>query len=134
MTFDNYTKDGKCSGCGNCCVGILPLSTAEIKRIHEYMKKHEIKEHHSGVAMMAGKIDGTCPFRDDVNRKCDIYEVRPEICRCFACNKTEKDVLRDRSRLHARNKTVFMRSEFFGNDELKIFIEKVGKKNVLCIL
>ena len=50
------------------------------------------------------------------------------------CHKTEKDVLRDRNRLSACNKTVFMRSEFFGNDELKIFIEKVGKKNVLRIL
>lgn len=132
--IDNYTKNGKCSGCGNCCSGILPLSKAEIKRIHEYMKKHEIKEHHSGVAMMTGKIDGTCPFRDDVNRKCDIYAIRPEICRSFVCNKTEKDVLRDRNRLQACNKTVFMRSEFFGNDEYKIFIEQVGKNNVLRIL
>lgn len=134
LMIDNFTKDGKCSGCGNCCSGILPLSKAEIKRIHEYMKTHEIKEHHSGVAMMTGKVDGTCPFRDEVNRKCDIYEIRPEICRCFVCNKAEKDVLRDRNRLHACNKTVFVRSEFFGNDELKIFIENVGKKNVLRIL
>ena len=132
--IDNYTKDGKCSGCGNCCSGILPLSRAEIKRIHEYVKKHEIKEHHSGVAMMTGKVDGTCPFRDEVNRKCDIYAIRPEICRCFVCNKAEKDVLRDRNRLQTCNKTVFMRSEFFGNDELKICIEKLGKKIVLRIL
>lgn len=38
--FD-FTKDGGCSNCGNCCSDLLPISNKEIKRcIH----KHKIKE------------------------------------------------------------------------------------------
>lgn len=31
----DYTVDGKCSGCGNCCSNVLPLADAEVKRIVE---------------------------------------------------------------------------------------------------
>ena len=34
----NLTKKGKCTGCGECCSNILPLSDAEIKRIKDYIK------------------------------------------------------------------------------------------------
>lgn len=26
----NFTKDGKCSGCGGCCSNLLPMSPKEI--------------------------------------------------------------------------------------------------------
>lgn len=35
----NYTVDGKCSKCGNCCSDILPLSDDEIRRIHKYVRQ-----------------------------------------------------------------------------------------------
>lgn len=121
--IEDYTKEGKCSQCGNCCSGILPLSMADIKRIHKYMETHKLKEHRSGVAMMTGQVDGTCPFRDDVNKRCDIYDVRPAICRVFICNKSKENAVKDRNRLSSVNKTVYMRSEFFGNNELKIILK-----------
>jgi len=34
----DFTKDGKCSGCGQCCSSILPLSSSEIKEIRRYIK------------------------------------------------------------------------------------------------
>ena len=27
----NYTVDGKCSGCGNCCSNLLPMNENEIR-------------------------------------------------------------------------------------------------------
>lgn len=35
----------------------------------------------------------TCPFRDNVNRICTIYELRPAICKAFKCDKSSKNEL-----------------------------------------
>lgn len=109
------TADGKCSGCGECCSDLLPLSDAEIKRIKEYVKKHNIKEQWHTV--LATATDLTCPFRDNVNKKCLIYSIRPAICRSFVCNKHPKDNIEVRDNLHKINRVVCMRNEFFGNSE-----------------
>ena len=110
----DFTKDGKCSNCGQCCSNLLPLSEAEIKRIKAYIKKHGIKEQRHNV--MVG-VDMTCPFRDERNKKCLIYEIRPAICREFMCNHTHADILKAKLDFHNINQAVFMRAEFFGNRE-----------------
>lgn len=77
--FD-FTKDGKCSGCGQCCSNYLPISSKEIKEIKRYVKKHHITEQkHNYPSVVA--FDLTCPFLDDSKEKekCLIYPVRPEI-------------------------------------------------------
>ena len=114
MNVTDFTINGKCSQCGQCCSNLLPLSKIEIKRIKDYVKKHRIKEQRHN-AMMA--VDMTCPFRDETNKKCLIYEIRPEICRVFQCNKDRDAIVANKMRLHGVNNVVLMRNEFFGNTE-----------------
>lgn len=114
ITITNFTVDGKCANCGACCSNCLPLSEKEIMRIHSYIKKHNIKEQRHN--FMNG-IDMTCPFRDNINRKCLIYEIRPAICREFMCNHTREDIMQSKLNIHLQNRVVFMRTEFFGNRE-----------------
>ena len=81
--FDQINKDkvinfcvenGKCSDCGNCCSNCLPLTQAEIKVIKKHIRKnHILPEQHT-------------PFRDEINKRCKIYEVRPAICKFFKCD------------------------------------------------
>lgn len=112
VTVTDYTTDGRCSGCGQCCSSALPLSRSEVARIRAYVKKHGIREQHRHG--MQG-IDLSCPFRDEASRKCLIYDVRPDICRAFQCNQPV-DVIQARKRYyHATRRIVFMRAEFFGN-------------------
>lgn len=108
------TCNGKCSNCGYCCSGMLPLSAKELKTIKAYVKKHSIKEQRHNAA---SGTDLTCPFRDERNRKCLIYEVRPAICRAFNCNQSLPEMERNKARFNAIYDTVFMRAEFFGNTE-----------------
>ena len=110
----DFTTNGKCSGCGQCCSNCLPLSDKEVSRIKAYIKKHDIKEQRHN--FMVG-VDMTCPFRDDVGGKCLIYEIRPEICRQFMCNHTKEDIMAWKLVFHKRFRPVFMRSEFYGNTE-----------------
>ena len=87
----DFTKDGKCIGCGACCSRFLPLSEKEISDIRSYVKNHKIKQqfHNCFALARPAQVDMTCPFLDDSkpNNKCTIYEVRPLICKDFICQK-----------------------------------------------
>lgn len=84
----NFTNNGKCTSCGNCCTALLPMTKEELKAIQRYVKRKHIKiEKHDGCA-----VDLTCPFRDNKKRICTVYEVRPTICRDFKCDKPQKEI------------------------------------------
>jgi len=108
----DFTVDGKCSGCGQCCSDLLPLSRAEIDRIHRYIRSHNVREHHHSV--IAVGFDFTCPFRDNVKRVCSIYSVRPGICREFKCDYDPRRIQTNKELFHRRHDVVYMRHEFFG--------------------
>ncbi len=111
----NFTKDGKCSGCGACCSNLLPMSDKEIRTIRKYIKKNNIKEckHIIPVAELA--FDMTCPFLDTDKDcdKCRIYEVRPMICRKFICDNAQRAKL-TRQEAHQTRRCVDVRETFFG--------------------
>lgn len=110
----NFTKDGKCSGCGGCCSNLLPMSQKEIEVIRKYIKKHGIKESVHCPPTAKPTIDMTCPFRDNGQGICTIYEVRPEICKQFICD-SEKRAKHNRSLLRQTRSIVDVRREFYGS-------------------
>lgn len=116
----DFTKNGRCSNCGQCCSNLLPLSEREITVIKSYVKKHGIKEQRHNFA--AG-TDMTCPFRDEAKKRCLIYPVRPQICRSFVCNHSLEDIEKNKFYFHSVNKVVLMRNEFFGSSEDKRYFE-----------
>lgn len=114
--FD-YTKNGECSNCGNCCSDFLPISPEEIRRIEKYIKKHNIKEQkHFLPTAIVPMVDMVCPFRSNAERKCVIYEVRPAICRDFRCDKPRKQIDADKAMYHGLHAPRSMRMTFFGGD------------------
>lgn len=124
FTITDYTLNGKCSNCGECCSNMLPMSIKEVKRIKSYIKQHGIKEQRHNVLV---GVDMTCPFRDEADRKCLVYEVRPAICRQFMCNHTHEDIMKAKFNLNEVNQVVFMRHEFFGSNEDVEFIRNLTK-------
>ena len=110
----DFTVDGECSNCGQCCSDFLPMSAHEVARIHAYVKKHNIKPNKHIPPTMAQVEDFTCPFRNDVERKCDIYPVRPAICRDFKCDKPRKEIEANKRMYHGKCRVVRMRQEFKG--------------------
>lgn len=114
VNVTNYTLNGKCSNCGECCSNFLPLSDEEKVRIHQYVKQNNIKEQVHNFPQSGATIDMTCPFRSRSSRKCLIYKVRPAICRSFICNKTPEQILSNRDFYYKQRSVVDMRSEFFG--------------------
>lgn len=110
----DFTKDGKCIGCGACCSNYLPLSDKEIMEIRRYMKKNHIKEQKHIYPTINPVFDMTCPFLNESggNKKCTIYEVRGEICRSFVCNDLHGTRANERL-LNGKRHIVDMRETFF---------------------
>lgn len=86
------TRDGKCSDCGGCCVNELAMTKQEVKIIKDYIKKHNIKPKKTLAPTVEPVIDLTCPFLDQTvtSHRCQIYEVRPKICREFICSNPKR--------------------------------------------
>lgn len=87
----NYCIDDKCSHCGCCCTEFAFISDAEISKIKKYLEDHPVKEEHGKPDFM-GRVPMLCPFHNAIERKCNIYEVRPEVCREFQCNKSMEEL------------------------------------------
>lgn len=90
-TYD-FTCNGKCIECGNCCSNLLPMTDEEILIIKKYIKQYKIKENKHLVPLSTVALDLTCPFLDNGKNceKCTIYEVRPKICRDFICDPKQR--------------------------------------------
>ena len=111
--FD-MTNDGVCSNCGECCSDILPISLREVRKIKKYIKAHGIKEVKHCYPTAQPIIDLKCPFRNDTERKCNIYEVRPRICQDFKCDNPRKGIKPDMSTYDKDILLVSMRGTFYG--------------------
>ena len=124
LNITNYTCNGKCSNCGQCCGDILYLSHKEIKRIKDYVKKNKIEPTPK---IMFVACDNTCPFRDNKNKKCKIYEVRPEICRVYKCDKTPEETYKNREIVSFDKLQKSMRDLFFHDNSNAKLISNLTK-------
>ena len=109
----DFTKDGKCSQCGQCCANFLPMSEKELKTIKRYVKKHHIKPQKHLMPTVEPTVDFTCPMRNDAERKCMCYEVRPQICRSFLCSNPKNGIMAAKQEFHAKYRVVDLRKEIF---------------------
>ena len=84
--IDLFVND-ECSKCGSCCSRFLPISDKEIKNIKKYIKNKKLKIVPAyQKTCLSEVINGNCPFLDlDAENKCQIYPVRPAICKIYSC-------------------------------------------------
>lgn len=111
--YECHCKDGECSNCGECCSDFLPLTEVEVNRIKKYIKTHQIKPHKNVAPAAHEFYDFTCPFRNNAEHKCDIYEVRPGICRHYLCTMAPHEVRNDPGLLTVQRTDISMRETFF---------------------
>jgi Fe-S-cluster containining protein len=108
--YNNYCKNGNCSGCGNCCTELIPLTITEVNLIKAYIKEKGVKPYSEVFFDYNGKPSANlmCPFRDFDKQVCKIYPVRPKICRVFKCNQDLITVEKHKDSCHKKanyNKT-----------------------------
>ena len=98
-----------CSNCGECCGDALHVSKKELKAIRKYIIKHKIKLKP---ARKDVHFDLTCPFRDNENKKCLIYNKRPLICHLFKCNQDIETIRKNRDYVSENFPIISFRNEF----------------------
>lgn len=109
----DLTENGECTKCGSCCSNFLPMTKTEIEVIRKYIAENGIKEQRILVPTSNVSFDMNCPFlntRKDKD-KCEIYPVRPKICRDFICCPHKRPKMSLKYALTA--KVIDVRKEFF---------------------
>lgn len=74
----NIPRHTRCINCGECC-GPVPINESEYRCIKNYVDQHpEVRD-----VVNAEHQQMECVFRDNSNKRCAIYPVRPMVCRLF---------------------------------------------------
>ena len=76
----------KCMNCGKCCENILLVSKKEINQIKTYLKNNPINPNNPNSSLSNDLQKNVCPFRNEIDKKCKIYDIRPSICRSYECS------------------------------------------------
>lgn len=99
MEITNYCKDHNCIKCGSCCGMCIPITRKEEKVIRKYIKENNITPE---TLITETDFYAHCCFYDRTNKLCKIYEVRPNICRSFKCDRNPADLLKERDSNHRK--------------------------------
>ena len=127
--YENNCNDGKCSSCGECCTDLLPLNDAKIKRLKSYAERHNLKENRHNLFWDKKATDLTCPFRNNELNICEVYPVRPVICREFICSKSLDQAKADRDSVISQSRSIrSLRYEVFGNPESLVLVTNALEK------
>lgn len=97
--------------------GLLPTTRREIVRLRDYAKKHQLKEHRLPAGAAMESVDLTCPFRNEETKRCEVYPVRPLICRTFICSRTLQAARKTRDLVQSDRDIHSLRWEIFKNPE-----------------
>ncbi len=132
---NNCNEKNRCTRCGKCCTDFAFISDGEIAMIKPYLRAHpEVKEHWA--KPINGKIAILCPFYNQEERKCDIYKVRPKICKLFKCNRGEGFLIEMKKQFtadkyHNVADILSWHKIFFNNDLQQKAIMEDAKKGVV---
>lgn len=92
-TINDMTCNGECSKCGSCCGLFIPFTDEELQLIKDYVKVNNIKPINR--IINNNQLIAQCCFYDSENHKCNIYPVRPYVCKDFMCNHKDWKKRRD---------------------------------------
>lgn len=90
----DFTVDGICSHCGNCCSYLIPVSEQELKVMKETADRIQFRP-----SLPEGEnvIHLHCPFLYKTaaeKQECAVYENRPAICRHFLCSQSPEELIK----------------------------------------
>ncbi|MFW9929713.1 MAG: YkgJ family cysteine cluster protein [Candidatus Thorarchaeota archaeon] len=74
----------KCNNCGDCCKGNILISESDIEIIKTFIgiqRKFFVDKTLLGFKLRT--FNNNCIFHDDIGKKCNIYNYRPEVCRKY---------------------------------------------------
>ena len=100
--------EGTCSGCGGCCAESVHLFYSEFIRIIKYLKENgglentleRVEEFYNNEWL---KPQGCVFLKED--KTCEIYSVRPLVCRLFG-HKSKAKHYKDYKKILKKNKSI----------------------------
>ena len=102
---------------------IKAVNGQKMIRLGDYAKKHQLKEHRLPAGAAMESVDLTCPFRNEETKRCEVYPVRPLICRAFICSRTLQAARKTRDLVQSDRDIHSLRWEIFKNPESIVLIQ-----------
>ena len=102
---------------------IKAVNGQKMIRLGDYAKKHQLKEHRLPAGAALESVDLTCPFRNETTKRCEVYPVRPLICRAFICSRTLQAARKTRDLVQSDRDIHSLRWEIFKNPESSALIQ-----------
>lgn len=98
--IENKCCNHQCSGCASCCAELLPFTRKEGFKIKDYMQKKKDEGEEIICSYSVEKdnknLYALCPFLNEQTNRCNIYPVRPFVCRNFKCDKDIETLKKER--------------------------------------
>ena len=86
----DFTDNGKCQDCGNCCGNYIPMTIIDKCRIKAYIRTHQIRPAKPLLVNGPWKkptVHNQCPFLlNSEGKRCAVYPVRPAVCKAWSCH------------------------------------------------
>ncbi|SHH35209.1 YkgJ family cysteine cluster protein [Tepidibacter thalassicus] len=125
--------DGKCNGCGNCCMESVGASFIEFLNIYNYLNENKnikniVMEKILDYYFLEYIQKMSCPFKDENNR-CLIYSVRPLNCRIYG-HWLKEDYEKNYERIKKEN--IKFADDMKKNYNIKISDEVLNYKIKYC--
>ena len=117
----DYTVDGECSMCGECCTCFLPLLRSEVPRLEklaEGLVPYMPKSGNRGIDLSL-----MCPFlwKRGSRLICRIYDQRPAICRAYRCDWDAQGKIQCRALCEGIDVFAFERDDVVDMDAWELF-------------
>ena len=112
----NFSQNGECKGCIECCTVNLPLTKQEFKLMKSLLTKKMIDNIRKDISN--GELYVICPFAIR-GKGCSIYEQRPTICKIFHCDKNQIDII---------SAAISTREKRFTHNFINCFPKSISKK------
>ncbi len=120
-----------CQNCGRCCGPVL-ISPIEKEKIRKFLLKNpKIAEY----SKRNFALTLNCIFRNNEEKKCMIYPVRPSICRTFCCQKTPSQNKKDFEPKFPKCRTSKFSyiNESFGNKDFRNLYKNIMDELIIQI-
>lgn len=137
-----YQKTFKCGKCGKCCNNIIDMKIDEMSNIatkmnmnvDNFIKKYNLEKIKINESTDCYRLDNGsfCPFLN--NKKCTVYDVRPQICKEFPFTLLLKLNLFHNIFDSINNKETFILSlccPEFNMDKFQLLIDEEIKRIIL---
>lgn len=115
------------AGAANAALIFSRSRKAKLNGLRDYARKHHLQENKRSFLETKGGPDLSCPFRNEHTKQCDVYSVRPLICKEYICSRLLQKPIAQTGLTKEKRDIHSLRWEVFKNPECENLLKEAQK-------